>query len=364
MWRRRWMAEGPQQALKAVSAFLGYHACMPTARTDMRALLAAGNVVLGPMAGVTEAPFRGICKRMGAGLTYTEMVGASGLHFNPDHRMVKALLTFAPEEVPCVVQIFGAKPEIMATQAARLVERYGADIAAIDINMGCPVTKVVAKGEGSGLMRTPDLAAEIVTCVAAACDPVPVTVKFRKGWSADEVNAVDFARRMEDAGAAAMAVHGRTRAQFYKGVADWEAIAAVKAAVSVPVVGSGDIFSAGDAARMLAETGVDAVMVARGAQGNPWIFREARALIDRGEPLPPPTQFERIDMAMEHADALVAFGGERAVARMRKHVAWYIVGMAGATFVRERVNHIETHAALRELLLEYREFLEARDPGC
>ena len=326
----------------------------------MRVLLAAGNVVLGPMAGITEAPFRAICKRMGAGLTFTEMVSAKGLHYNPDGHVSKALLTFAQEEVPCAVQIFGAEPEIMAEQAYRIVERNGSDVACIDINMGCPVTKVVSKGEGSALMRTPGLAAEIVRCVVDACG-VPVTVKFRKGWSAEEASAVEFALAMEQAGAAAITVHGRTRDQFYRGTSDWDVISAVKAAVSVPVIGSGDVFSATDAASMIERCGVDAVMVARGARGNPWIFREARALMDRGEVIDPPTGLERIDMAREHAAALVAFGGENAFARMRKHVSWYITGMAGATTIRRRANEVTSYREMDEMLAEYRDCLERGD---
>lgn len=329
---------------------------MDTHPRDIRALLASGNVVLGPMAGITEAPFRAICKRMGAGLTFTEMVSAKGLHYNPDGEVSKALLTFAAEEVPCAVQIFGAEPDMMAEQARRIVERYGAGVALIDINMGCPVTKVVVKGEGSALMRTPSLAAEIVSSVAAAVG-VPVTAKFRSGWSADETNAVEFARAMEAAGAAAVTVHGRTRDQFYRGAADWSVIAAVKAAVSIPVIGSGDVFRAADAAAMFDRCGVDAVMVARGAQGNPWIFRQARALLDTGAEIEPPEPLERIDVAREHAAALVEFGGERAFTRMRKHVSWYITGMPDATTVRRAANEVSSYRELDELLVRYRSYL-------
>ena len=333
---------------------------MAFSRSDIAALLSSARVVLGPMAGVTEAPFRGICKRMGAGLTYTEMVSAKGLHYNPDAAISRGLLAFSPEETPCAVQIFGADPEMMAEQAHGIVARYGQDVALIDINMGCPVTKVVAKGEGSALMRTPELASRIVARVVEASG-VPVTVKFRKGWDEADVNAVDFGRRMEAAGAAALCVHGRTRGQFYRGKADWDAIAAVKAAVGVPVIGSGDVFSAQDVVAMLERTGVDAVMVARGAQGNPWIFSQARALLERGETLAPPSAFQRIDMAREHAAALVAFAGEHAFVRMRKHVAWYIKGAPGATFVREQAFEAESYAALDALLVGYRAFLEG-DP--
>jgi nifR3 family TIM-barrel protein len=323
---------------------------------DLAPLLRSALVVLGPMAGVTEAPFRAICKRMGAGLTYTEMVSAKGLHYNPQAAAARALLSFAPEETPVAVQLFGAEPQMMAEQAARLVERYGEAIAFIDINMGCPVGKVVRKGEGCALMRDIPRAAAIVEAVSAAV-PVPVTVKFRKGWSQREVNAVEFARALEEAGAAALAVHGRTREQFYAGRADWDAIAAVKQAVSVPVIGSGDVFTADDALRMIDCAGVDAVMIARGAQGNPWVFAQARALIERGERIPGPSWLERIDVAAEHAEALVAFAGERAFTRMRKHVAWYVREMPGAARFRELVNHARSHAELMGLLAEYREWI-------
>jgi len=326
---------------------------------DIRTLLPSSSVVLGPMAGITEAPFRGICKRMGASLTCTEMVSATGLHFNPDSRVARALLTFSPAETPCVVQLFGADPEIMATQARAVVERYGDSVAAIDINMGCPVSKVVAKGEGAALMKTPSLAAQIVSRTAERCG-VPVTAKFRSGWTAGEENAVEFARTLESAGAAAVTVHGRTRSQFYRGSADWDIIAAVKQSVSIPVMGSGDVLSAHSVVEMFDRTGVDAVMVARGAQGNPWIFPQARALLDSGVILDPPAATERIDMALEHAAALFELGGEGAVVRMRKHVGWYIAGTPGATRLRERVNEVVTYAALVSLLEEYRAYVAGR----
>lgn len=327
---------------------------------DFRRMLLDANVVLGPMAGVTEMPFRAICKRLGCGLTCTEMVSAKGLQHGPNSRSVRAMLSIAPQEVPCVVQLYGADPAIMGEQAAVVVERLGpGTVAAIDINMGCPVGKVVGRGEGSALMRTPALAREVVqSCVASA--GVPVTVKIRSGWDDDSVNAVDFAREMEAAGAAAIAVHGRTRMQFYRGHADWGLIAAVKAAVEVPVIGSGDVMCAADARRMLDETGVDAVMVARGAQGNPWIFAEARALIDRGEVLERPSAAERIAMAREHGEALVAFGGENAYKRMCKHVVWYVWGLPGATRMRDRVFRVRSWAELDALLTEYGEYVAGR----
>jgi tRNA-dihydrouridine synthase B len=327
--------------------------------TRIADILTRSRVLLAPMAGVTEAPFRAICKRMGAGLTYTEMVSMTGLHYNPHSSASEALLRVDPAETPVAVQIFGADPARMAEQAARLVERLGDNVALFDINMGCPVTKVVAKGEGSALMQRPELAAQIVSAVVEAVAPFPVTVKFRKGWDEESANAVSFALRMESAGAAALAVHGRTRGQFYKGPADWQAIAQVKASVSVPVIGSGDVFSASDVAAMIERTGVDAVMVARGAQGNPWIFREARALLETGEPIARPRALERIEMAREHGRALVAFGGEHAVVRMRKHVGWYVAGLPGATHVRTRVNTALTYAELDALLVEYAEYVSA-----
>ncbi len=344
-------------AADAAKRAAGPHGAADPRAERVRELLAANNVLLAPMAGVTEAPFRGICKRFGAGLTYTEMVSATGLHHSPDSPTARKLLAYHPAEVPYGVQLFGADPEMMAEQAAAILARYPDTVALVDINMGCPVAKVVGKGEGAGLMRTPERAAAIVAAVRAAVD-VPVTAKFRRGFGPDEENAVEFALALQEAGVSAVAVHGRTRSQFYHGEADWGVIARVKAAVSVPVIGSGDVLSAAAARDMLAETGCDAIMVARGAQGNPWIFREARALIDHGIEIDPPTWFDRVEMAREHAAALVEFAGERAVVRMRKHVAWYVHGMPGASHVRERVNECRTHAELDKLLKEYHRDLE------
>lgn len=322
--------------------------------------LRQNNLVLGPMAGITEAPFRAICKRYGAGLTFTEMVSARGLHHSPNSPTARKLLAMAPEEVPCAVQLFGSEPDILAQQAARLSQEMGDSVLCFDLNMGCPVSKVVAKGEGSALMRTPALAAEIVEAVVAAVGDVPVTVKFRSGWDSASINAVEFARLMEASGAQALAVHGRTREQLYHGSADWDVIAAVKASVSVPVMGSGDVFTPDDVVRMLEHTSVDGVMIARGAQGNPWLFSRARTLLETGEHAPGPTNAERIAIAREHAAALVAFAGVHAVSRMRKHVSWYTAGMPGATHVRARVYQCATAELLDTLLCEYAEYLESR----
>jgi nifR3 family TIM-barrel protein len=320
-------------------------------------ILAKNNVILAPMAGVTEAPFRAICKRFGAGLTYTEMVSVAGLHHSPGSPTARKLLSMDPAEKPAGVQLFGGDPEMMARQAARIVAERPGDVALVDINMGCPVAKVVNKGEGAALMKAPQRAADLVRAVRDAVS-VPVTVKFRRGYAADEETCVEFALAMQEAGVTAVAVHGRTRSQFYHGQADWGAIARVKEAVTIPVIGSGDVWTAADARRMLEETGCDAVMIARGAQGNPWVFSQARALIDREEVLLPPSGVERIDVAREHARELVRFAGERAVVRMRKHVAWYVHGMPAASRVRERVNECRTPAELERLLLEYRLHLE------
>ena len=329
---------------------------MNASAPDIRQILPPRSVVLAPMAGIAEAPFRAICKRMGATLTYTEMVSAKALKFSPESRQTRLLLTLAPEETPCGVQLFGADPELMAEQAAALVGRLGSDVALVDVNMGCPVAKVVARGEGSALMRTPELAAEVVRQMVAALS-VPVTVKVRKGWDLPSANAVEFALAMQDAGAAAITVHGRTRSQGYHGRADWGAIGAVKSALSVPVIGSGDVESTEAVMRMFHETGVDGVAVARGAQGNPWIFRECRALLDDGTPTTPPTALERVDMAAEHTEALIAFGGEQAHRRMRKHVGWYVKGLPGATHVRQLVNRTQSSADMLRLLAEYRAYL-------
>lgn len=322
----------------------------------IEALLPKKAVVLGPMAGITDAPFRAICKRFGASLTCTGMVSAKGLHYNPESRVSGSLLTVTEQEGVCAVQLFGAEPGIMAEQAARVVDQLGSRVGLIDINMGCPVRKVVSKGEGCALMRDPELAARVAGAVVEA-SRVPVTVKFRSGWDASSVNAVEFARLMESTGVAAVTVHARTRDQFYRGRADWSLIAAVKLAVRIPVVGSGDVFSADDAVAMFEQTGVDAVMVARGARGNPWLFREARALLDSAERLDPPSPIEKVDIAREHVISAVGLAGDSAVLAMRKHVAWYVLGLPGARQFRQQLNSVTSPFEIDRLLLEYRAFL-------
>ena len=305
-------------------------------------------IVLAPMAGVTDWAYRCIAASLGADITVTEMVSSRALVYHD-----KKSLSFLRKTDAgiCGAQIFGNDPAVMAEGAALALEHSGADF--IDINMGCPVPKVVNNGEGSALMKTPELAAEIVRTMVKVVHK-PVTVKIRRGFDEIHVNAVEMAKRLEDAGAAAIAVHGRTREQYYSGKADREIIRQVKEAVSIPVIGNGDIFKAEDAAAMFDETGCDAVMVARGAKGNPWLFREIRAYLDQGIHIPGPTIEERKAMILRHSELQLAFKGEYTGMReMRKHLAWYTAGCPHSSSLRARSNEIETIADLRKLVDEY-----------
>ena len=305
------------------------------------------NVFLAPMAGVTDLPFRLLCKEQGCGMMCTEMVSAKAILYN--NKNTDKLLEVDPRERPVAVQLFGSDPEILSRMAAR-IEDGPYDF--IDINMGCPVPKVVNNGEGSALMRNPKQVEAILTAMVKALKK-PVTVKFRKGFNDREVNAVEIAKIAESCGVAAVAVHGRTREQYYSGTADWDIIRQVKEAVSIPVIGNGDIFTPEDGKRMLEETGCDGLMVARGAKGNPWIFKRLTHYLDTGELLPPPTKEEKKEMILRHARMQVELKGEyQGICEMRKHVAWYTAGCPGSSALRNDVNLVETLAELEELIEE------------
>lgn len=301
-------------------------------------------VFLAPMAGVTDQAFRILCKEQGADLMCTEMVSAKALYYR--NKNTGQLLQSDPAEQPLGVQLFGRDADLMAEMAAQIEERF----AFIDVNMGCPVPKVVNNGEGSALMKEPERVSEIVSKMASRLKK-PLTVKIRKGFDEEHVNAVEIAKRIEAAGAAAIAVHGRTRAQYYSGAADWEIIRKVREAVDIPVIGNGDIRSAADAIRMREETGCEGVMIARGARGNPWIFRQVRAGLD-GRDIPETPEKEEIaQMILRHGRLLTECRGEKqAMREMRKHIAWYTAGLPHSAALRRMSNSICTMRELEKLM--------------
>ena len=307
-------------------------------------------LALAPMAGITDLPFRLICRRLGCGMTVSEMVSAKGLLYK--NVKTTEMLRIDDGERPTAIQLFGSVPAELA-EAARMVEASGADM--IDFNMGCPVPKIVNNGEGSALMKNPQLAHDILAAMVKAVK-IPVTVKFRAGWDDANRNAVEIARAVEAAGVSAVAVHGRTRQQFYEGKADWSIIADVKQAVKVPVFGNGDIFTVADGLRMLEQTGCDGLMIGRGADGNPWLFTALAAAL-RGEPLPqPPSLKERLAQAAEHLEMLIDYKNEVvAVKEMRRHISAYLKGMPHAAEFRGRFHKVDTQEQFMELLAEYSE---------
>ena len=305
-------------------------------------------VFLSPMAGVTDLPFRLICKEKGCGMLYTEMINAKALCYDDEN--TKKMLKIEDEEHPIAVQIFGSDPEYMG-KAAAIMNQYPNEI--LDINMGCPAPKVIKNGDGSALMRNPKLAAEVLKAVVKNSEK-PVTLKIRKGWDDDSVNAVEIAKIAEECGISALAIHGRTREQFYSGKADWDIIAEIKQSINIPVIGNGDVFEVQDAVNMLEKTKCDAIMIGRGAQGNPWIFKRINHYMRTGEILPEPTLEEKITTAIKHMNLAVAEHGDYvAVREMRKHIGWYLKGLKNSARYRDHINKITDYKEVIAMLEEY-----------
>ncbi|MEG0180243.1 MAG: tRNA dihydrouridine synthase DusB [Peptostreptococcaceae bacterium] len=307
-------------------------------------------VFLSPMAGVTDLPFRLICKEKGCGMLYTEMINAKALCYDDEN--TKKMLKIEDEEHPIAVQIFGSEPEFMG-KAAKIMNSYPNEI--LDINMGCPAPKVIKNGDGSALMRNPRLTAEVLSAVVENSNK-PVTLKIRKGWDDDSVNAVEIARIAQECGISALAIHGRTREQFYSGKADWDIISEIKQAIDIPVIGNGDVFEVEDAVNMLEKTKCDAIMIGRGAQGNPWIFKRVNHYMKTGEILLEPTMEEKITTAIKHMNLAVSEHGEFiAVREMRKHIGWYLKGLKNSAKYRDQINKITDYKVVIAMLEEYME---------
>ena len=303
------------------------------------------NIILAPMAGVTDLPFRLLCKEQGVGMTCTDMVSAKAISFH--NKNTESLLEISEKERPVSLQLFGSDPDIIS-EVASYIEERPFDI--LDINMGCPVPKVAGNGEGSALMQNPKLVGEIIYKTARAIKK-PVTVKIRKGFSEKNVNAVEIAKIAEANGAAAIAVHGRTREQYYSGKADWDIIRQVKEAVKIPVIGNGDVDSPQKAKELLEQTGCDGIMVGRGARGNPWIFREIKAYLEKGELIPRPSKDEIKSMMLRHARMQIEYKGTyTGIREMRKHISWYTAGFTGSAKLRGAINLVETYEELEQIL--------------
>lgn len=314
------------------------------------------NVFLAPMAGITDIAFRGLCKKMGCGLVYTEMVSAKALFYG--NKNTQTIMEVSEDETPVAVQIFGSDPYVMA-KSCELFNKNN-NICIVDINMGCPAPKIVKNGEGSALMKKPELAAEIVKEVKMA-SVKPVTVKFRKGFDSNDINAVEFAKKMEQAGADAITIHGRTKEQMYEGKADWDIIKQVKEVVNIPVIGNGDVFCSEDAIRLSEITKCDGIMVGRGSMGNPWIFNQIQSGLN-GEKLKYPTAEEKIDMCIEHYRRAIYYNCEdKAVREMRKHICWYIKGLIGNKEIKDKINYEKNSETAINILLDYKEQLKNRN---